>query len=277
MRTTSHRGMLPAHIAVWIYVAILLVPLYFVVISSVKDNIGIFSNGFALPTQWLWENFSKAWEQAALGPAMLNSLYITVGAEVLGLALAIPAAYGIARSTGRLGRLAERAFSLGFLIPTFAAMVPTVLLSISLGLFHNQVFLILFFAGTAQPLSVILLVQFMRAIPAELEEAALMDGASRLRLLWSVYIPLTAPGIATVGILNFFAVWNEYLYSTIILGADKAVRTIQVALPSLQSETNPQYGVLLAGTLICCVPTLVLFIVLQKRMMTALTQGAVKG
>jgi multiple sugar transport system permease protein len=269
--------MMPAHILVWIYVVILLVPVYFVVVSSLKDNLDIFANAFGLPHSWIWRNYSDAWNQGSLGPAIVNSMIITISSEILTLLVAIPAAYGVARSTGRLGRSIERAFSLGFLIPTFAAMVPTVLLAIALGLFHTQLYLILFFTGTAQPLTVILLVQYMRQVPHELEEAATIDGAKRLRLLISVYLPLVSPGVTTVLLLNFFGFWNEFLFSSILLGTDVNVRTIQVALPTLQTQLAPHYGVLLAGTLICAIPTLILYLVLQKRMMTALTQGALKG
>src|SRR4051794_25063321 len=94
--------MLPAHILVWAYVVVLCVPLYVVIVSAFKDNIEIFSNGFALPSRWLWQNFSAAWEQAGLAPALLNSVFITAGAELCSLLIAVPAAYGIARSKGRI-------------------------------------------------------------------------------------------------------------------------------------------------------------------------------
>ncbi|MFB9237613.1 carbohydrate ABC transporter permease [Plantactinospora siamensis] len=242
MKRRSRAGTLPAHIIVWLYAAVLCVPLYFVLASTVKDNTAVFANGFALPKEWLWSNFSKAWELAGLGPAMLNSLLITLAAEVFGLVLAIPAAYAVARSRSWFAGFAEKAFSLGFLIPAFAALVPTVLLAIRLNLFHTRLFLILFLTATAQPLSVILLAQFMRLVPAEIEEAALVDGAGRFRILFTVFIPLSMPGIATIFILNFLGIWNEYLFSNVLLGSDIAVRTIQVALPTLQSQTNPQYG-----------------------------------
>ncbi|MCD0483577.1 carbohydrate ABC transporter permease [Streptacidiphilus sp. ASG 303] len=276
-RTRSTRSMWPAHLAVWLYAAVLCIPLYFVLVSSVKDDTAIFANGFSLPGSWHWDNFSKAWDQAQLGPAMLNSLFITLGAEVGGLALAIPAAYALARSGSRLAAWAEKAFSLGFLIPGLAALVPTVLLAIELQLFQTRLFLILLFTANAQPLAVILLTQFMRGIPRELDEAAVVDGASRLRVLFHIYLPLAMPGVATVFILNFLGIWNEYLFSATLLSSDVSVRTLQVALPTLQSQTNPQYGVLLAGTLLCSVPMFALFAGLQRRMMTALTQGSLKA
>ena len=105
----------------------------------------------------------------------------------------------------------ERIYALGFLIPGFAALIPTLLLAIKLGLFNDREFMILYLPASAQPLAVILLTQFMRTVPRELEESARIDGASNLRILWSIYVPLVRPGIATIAILNFIGFWNEYI------------------------------------------------------------------
>ncbi len=108
---------------------------------------------------------------------------MTALALALTLGLAIPAAFALARSDGRLGAFVERVFSLGFLVPTFAALFPTFLLAASTGLFHTRAFMVLFLPATAMPLSVVILVQFMRTIPREMEEAARMDGASTFAVL----------------------------------------------------------------------------------------------
>jgi len=155
--------------------------------------------------------------------------------------------------------------------------VPTVLLAIAMGLFHTREFLYLFFPASALPLSVILLTQFMRSVPPELEESAMMDGAGRLRILWSIYVPIVVPGIATVAILNFLSFWNEFLFALILAGPDPDTRTVQVALPNLVSQTDTQYGVLLAGALITMIPVYIVYIVLNRRLEDALLQGAVKS
>lgn len=191
--------------------------------------------------------------------------------------LAIPAAYAVARAPGRVGALVERFFALGLLIPAFAALVPTLLLSVYLGMFQTREFFILFQPATALPLSVILLAQFMRAVPAELEESAMIDGASRLRILVSIYVPIVMPGIVTVLILNFLSFWNEYLFALVLIGPDPELRTVQVALPNLASQTATEYAVLLAACLITMVPVYAIYILLQRRLEDALLQGAVKA
>ena len=190
----------------------------------------------------------------------------------------MPAAYALARSRGRVATVFERVYALGFLIPGFAALVPTLLLAIELGMFHTREFMILYLPASAQPLAVILLTQFMRTVPAELEESATIDGAGRFRILTSVYLPLTMPGIATVSILNFISFWNDYLYTLIITGLNPQLRTVQVALPTLQGNQGiTDYALVCAGTVISVLPVFLVYAVLNRRMENALVQGALKG
>ncbi|MEK0099927.1 carbohydrate ABC transporter permease [Streptomyces sp. A475] len=275
-RSRLGRSWLPAHILVWLYAVLLVVPLYYFLASAFKTNEEIFASPFALPSSFGLGNFDTAFHSADLGLAVVNSALVTVFSLVLTLALAIPAAVALARSTGRLASLVESVFSLGFLIPTFAALFPTFLLAASTGLFHTRTFMILFLPATAMPLSVVILVQFMRTVPREMEEAARMDGASTFTVLRHVYTPMCLPGIATVLLLNFLTFWNEYLYSLVIIGPDPAQRTVQVALPTLKSITGTDYGVLTAGTVLTLVPVWIVYTVLQKRMQQALVSGAVK-
>jgi multiple sugar transport system permease protein len=269
-------GWAVSHVLAWGYALLLVIPLYYLIASSFKQNLSIFTRPFAILVETGWDNFTAAIERARLWQATGNSVLITVLAEVLTLALAIPAAYALARSSGRVAGLVEKFFGLGFLIPGFAALVPTVLLAIELGLFQTRTFLVLFLPAGALPLAVILLTQFMRTVPPELEESAMLDGASRFQILWRIYVPLTVPGIATVAILNFLNFWNEYLFALVLAGPDPAVRTTQVALPTLVSQNNTEYGVLAAGTLLTLIPVFVVYVVLQRRMEEALLSGAVK-
>ena len=155
---------------------------------------------------------------------------------------------------------------------------PLMVLAIWLGLFHDREFMILYLPASAQPLAVILLTQFMRTVPRELEESARIDGAGTLRILWSIYMPLVRPGIATVAILNFIGFWNEYIYALVIVGANAQKRTLQVALPTLQGNQGiTDYALVCAGTLISVLPVFLVYIILNRRMEDALVQGAVKG
>ncbi|WP_199549731.1 carbohydrate ABC transporter permease [Streptomyces sp. N35] len=273
---TRRWSWLPAHILAWGYAALLAVPLYYFLVSSFKGNDQIFDSPLAPPTSMSWSNFTTAFTQADLGLAVANSALVTGFALLLTIGLALPAAYALARSTGRAGRIMERVFSLGFLVPTFAALFPTFLLAAGTGLFHTRTFMVLLLPATAMPLSVVILTQFMRTIPPEMEEAARMDGANTWAVLRHIYAPMCGPGVATVLLLNFLTFWNEYLYSLILIGPDPAQRTIQVALPTLKSITGTDYGVLTAGTVLTLVPVWIVYTALQRRMQQALVSGAVK-
>ena len=260
---------------VLVYAALLVVPAYFVVVSAFKDNQAIFESPLALPSSLSWDNFTRAWEGADLGRALRNSVTLTVSAELLTLALAIPASYALARAGGRAADILDRLFSLGFLVPAFAVLVPTLLLAVEVGMFQQTRFLILFYPATALPLSVVLLTQFMRSIPMELAESAMIDGASELGILRRIWLPLSMPGVVAVVILNFLNFWNEYIFALVILGPDS--RTVQVAVPTLRQGLVVEYGLLSAGILISVVPVYLVYVVLQRRMQEAMTAGAVKG
>lgn len=261
----------------WTYAAVLVVPFLYFILSSFKSNEEIFAAPLSLPRSLDLENFRTAIEQAALLPAIANSAITTVAALVLTLVLALPASFAIARARGRIGAVVEGVFSLGFLIPSFAALFPTFLLAAAMGLFHTRTFIVLLLPATALPLSIVILTSFMRAVPRELEEAATMDGASPLQVLRQVYLPICIPGVATVVLLNYLAFWNAYLYPLILIGPDVAQRTIQVALPTLKVEAGTDYGVLMAGTLFTLLPVYLVYTLLQRQMQKALLSGAVKG
>ncbi|CAN5314186.1 carbohydrate ABC transporter permease [soil metagenome] len=265
-----------ASVIAWLYALILAIPMYYLVVSAFKTNVEIFNNPFGVPLRWLWSNFSTAWQNAQLGQALLNSALIVVVAIIITLSLAIPAAYALSRSNNRLAQVITGSFAASFLIPPFAALIPTVLLAIALGLFYSREFQMLFLPAGALPLAILLLTQFMKTIPHELVESASMDGAGHWTILTKIFIPLAMPGIVSVTILQLLGFWNEYLFSLIITGTSPDVRTVQVALPTLVTTTT-DFGVLAAGTVVTLIPVYIAYSFLQGRMQQALTAGAIKG
>lgn len=274
-RLRQRLGRLLVYAIVLGYAASLLLPLYGVVVSSFKTNQTIFLAPLALPQSLSLDLYATAQHNADLIGALARSAAITIGAELLTLLLAILAAFGIARIRSRLSNSVELVFGLGFLIPSFAVLVPTYLLAVVSGLLHTLLFLVLFYPATVLPLSVLLIAQFMRAIPREIEESAVIDGASRLRILWHIILPLSMPGIATVAILNFLSFWNEYIFALIL--TNESSRTVQVALPFLKEPTHADYALLSAGIVMTVVPVFIVYAVLRRRMQEALTAGALKG
>ena len=264
--------------AVWLYAASLFIPIYYIFISSFKDNTEMFVSPWVPTFSQGVTHYVRVWERLDVGSALWSSVYITGASLILTLVLAIPASYALARSTGRVAAAVERVYALGFLIPGFAALVPTLLLSIFMGLYHTREFMILYLPAAAQPITVILLTQFMRTIPAELEESATIDGAGRLQILRLIYLPLTLGGIATTTILNFISFWNDYLFTLILVGVEEDKRTLQVAIPTLTTSLGfVDNALIAAGTVISIAPVFIVYAILNRRMENALVQGAVKG
>ena len=263
IRPASRFGWLVSGGAVWLYALTLFVPSYFIVISSFKNNNEMFSDPLVPTFSEGVSHYVEVWERLNVPTALVNSLYITLASIVVTLLLAVPASYALARAKGRIATLVERVYAVGFLIPGFAALVPTLLLSIILGLYHTREFMILYFPAVAQPLAVILLTQFMRTVPTELEECATLDGAGRLQILRLVYLPLVMGGVATVAILNFMAFWNDYLFSLILVGVEESKRTLQVAMPTLSTDfTFTDNALISAGTVISIAPVFIVYFIL---------------
>ncbi|HSM24159.1 MAG TPA: carbohydrate ABC transporter permease, partial [Anaerolineaceae bacterium] len=238
---------MPYTIAI-LYAVIILVPMYFIFVSSFKQNTEIFTASLALPETWDLSNYMKLFSKDLafnLGNATYNSIFITVSAEIVTLIFAFPAAFAIARIRTKLAPVVESIFGFGFLIPAFTVMLPIFLLMANFGLLYNPLALILFYPATRMPISVLILSGFLRQIPQDIEDSAVLDGASPLQMLRHIFFPLALPGVVTVVILNFITFWNEFLFALILLNNES--RTIQIALSTLKGVRVVNYGMISAG------------------------------
>jgi multiple sugar transport system permease protein len=263
------------YICAGLYALLIIVPLYFVVISAFKDNALIITAPLAPPGGLDFHKFFQAQASVNLLHGVLISIIVTVGAEVLTLALAFPASYAVARINTRLATVAEGTFSLGFLIPGLAILMPVFLMTAKAGLLYNPIALILVYPAFNLPLSIILLSSFMRKLPRELEESAVMDGGNVLQIMYYIFFPICLPGVITVLVLNFINIWNEYLFALILMDSDN--RTAQLALALLRAnQRSIDYGLIAAGVVITMIPVYVVVILFQDRIMSGLLTGAIK-
>ena len=258
-----------------IYAILILVPLYYIIISSLKDNSTIFGSPLGLPSSFDISNYVRALTNANLIRAMGISFGITIGAEIITILLAFPAAYAIARIRTRMASFFETFFSIGFLIPVFATLVPIFIIFARFGLINNPLALILFYPATALPISIIIIASFMRQLPREFEESAELDGANQLQIIYHIFFPISKPAVITVLVLNFIQFWNEFIFALIILGGKN--RTIQIALTQLKSERLVEYGLVASGVVISVIPVYIMFIFFQEQITKGLMAGAVKG
>lgn len=255
-----------------LYAIVIVAPTYFVLISSFKTNIEIFRDPLGLPSQFGLANFEIAFDRAQLGRALGNSALIVGGASVLSILAGLPAAYGIARLRGRLSGLLESLFALGLLIPVFPLLLPVFLLAAGAGLVGSPLYVIVVYTAIRLPVTVLILVRFLRQVPAELFESAELDGAGPIQILRHLLLPLVSPGIVTVLVLSFVELWNEYFFALVLLRTEN--RTIQVAVPSLQSEYFTQFGFLAAGIIVSVIPVFIMLVAFQRRISENIFSGA---
>lgn len=261
------------------YAVTVLLPLYFVLLSSFKGNVEIFQNPLGWPETMDFGNYLRVQERVDALKAIGMSFGITTLALLIILVVSTVAAYGIARIASRfknqwLGLLAEAYFGLGFLIPAFSLLVPVFLLAARTGMLYDPLYLILFYVASNLSLSILMLSSHMRGIPRELEEAAEIDGASRLEILQYIIVPLSRSGIVTVLVLNFIAIWNEYIFALMLL--DSRFRTIQVAIPLLHTVHRVDYGLISAGVVAALIPVYIVFVLFQERVIQGMFAGGVK-
>jgi multiple sugar transport system permease protein len=203
----------------------------------------------------------------------VNSLAIGIGAALLSLLIGVPAAYSIARwRTGRgpvrVGILATQ------ILPAIAIVIPVFIVARELGLLNNQAVVGVMYLSFNLPFVVWILIGFFAGLPIEVEEAGLVDGATRLQVLRQIVVPMSAPGIIAAGVFSFVLAWNEFLFAFILTGLES--RTLPVALVGLITQAGTQVGPMAAGTVMMSLPVIFLTFIVKRYLVTGLTFGSVK-
>eukprot|EP00873_Tetraselmis_striata_P030032 jgi/Tetstr1/450296/TSEL_037332.t1 len=222
------------------------------------------------------ENYRAVLFESNVPRYFLNSLIISFGATGLALFIAIFAAYGFARFKFR-GKTFYQSFVLiGQLLPTAAIIVPLFVTLRTLGLVNAYLGLILVYMIITLPLAVWMLTSYFRSIPVELEEAAIIDGSSRIGVLFRITLPLSIPGIIAVLVYSFVTTWNEFIFA-LTFATDSSVKTLPIGLAEFTTEFNTDWGAVMAASMIMTVPIAVLFLSMQRMFVGGMTAGATKG
>ncbi|MEK5031193.1 carbohydrate ABC transporter permease [Paenibacillus sp. FSL R7-0302] len=266
------------HIALLGYLVIVLFPFLFVLFSSVKkDNNAIALNPFGIPKSFEWSNYVEAWVNAKISTYFFNSLYISVLASVVSILLASMFAFAVTRM--RQGKWNTILFSLvliGMLIPNNALMLPIYTIVRKLQILNTHWALIIPYIANAIPFTIIILAAFMRSLPSEIEEAAVMDGLNAPGIFARIIVPLTVPAMVTVFIVNFLGNWNEFLLANYFLSNDE-LRTLPVGMVQFRDQYQMNYAQMSAGIVYSVVPVIVIYAVLQEKIIEGVTAGSVKG
>lgn len=267
------------------FAASVLIPVAWVFMASVKQNSEFYASPWKLPEKIHLRNFADAWNNARMGDYFLNSIIVTVLALVILLAVALPAAYVLARFSFKGAGILNGIFMSGLFINVSYIVVPIFLMLIDAGdllgtqiFLNNRFILALVYASTALPFTVYLLSGYMRTIPRAYEEAASVDGCGYFRTMVQIIFPMAKPSIITVLLFNFLSFWNEYIIALTLMTDDRT-KTLPVGLMNLMKAQNAaaQYGQLYAGLVIVMLPTLILYIAVQKKLLTGMTVGGIKG
>src|SRR5512132_2983257 len=275
----SARGKMPwwMWLAVAAIVVFCLFPFYWLINISLKTGGDLQSSRLIPPSPTL-SNYKSIFENADFTRALLNSAVVSLVTTTLALLVGSFCAYALARLRMR-GKFVILALVLSITtFPAIAIAAPLFRLWSDIGIYNTWIGLIIPYLTFALPLAIYILVSFFKEIPKDLEEAALVDGATHFQAFRKVVVPLAAPGLATAGILTFIAVWNEFLLAITLTSSPKA-RPVPAAIAFFTGSTQFEipYGTITAASVVISIPLIVLVLLFQKRIVAGLTAGAVKG
>jgi ABC-type glycerol-3-phosphate transport system permease component len=265
---------LAKHAAIWTVLAFAFLPLYLMIIVSLKSNTQFYEAPARLTAPYHWENWKVAWDSVT--PTVANSMFIAVSSTAATLVFAIGAAYFFARLRMPMSGFLWNAILILMMMPTIANLVPLFCLLRDMSLTNTLSALIIVGASAGQVFAIFVLRQFVQDIPQDLFEAAEIDGASHFAQVWNVVLPLSGPILGTVAVMQFIASWNDFVLPLILI-RDHARLPVMVELLRMAGEYIKFWGPLMAGYTIASVPIIVLFIFSMKLFIRGLTEGAIKG
>lgn len=254
---------------------ITVVPLLFVFVDGFKSSAQINTSATGLPHPWDWSNYASILSGSSFWQFLANSALVAVVATAIAVALGSMAAFALARYVFRGREFVYTLFVSGLLFPVGCAALPLYLLLQQLNLLDNQISLAVAEAAFALPVTMLILRPFMRAIPGELEEAAMVEGATRFRFFWQILLPLSKPALVTVGLLAFVQSWNQYLLPLLVFTTTSHF-TMPLGVWTYQTQYSQNTGAILAFTALAALPALGVFL-FAERYLVAGAAGAVKG
>lgn len=253
-----------------------IVPFYFVIVNSVKSFGDLLVNSANLPQSLHFENYSRVWEITKFPRVFANSLIITVASNLGLVVISAMAAYRMVRVPNRLNKLLLLGFVSAMVIPFQSVMIPLVRVTDKLGLMDSIPGLVLCYFGFGVSLNLFLYHGFVKSVPREIEESAVVDGCSPFGVFWRIVFPLLKPMTVTVVLLNSLWIWNDFLLPLLILSSPD-LRTIPLATYSFFGQYTKQWDLALAGLVLSVTPIVLFFLAMQRHIIEGITAGSVKG
>ncbi|HLI05763.1 MAG TPA: carbohydrate ABC transporter permease [Ktedonobacteraceae bacterium] len=270
----ASRGL--ALLIVLFWSALVVIPLVVLLSVALKSPVELLNNPLGWPAQFVWSNFADAWNNASLGQALFNSVLIT-SITLLGLILfGAMAAYPLARFTGPWSQRVYIYFVAGLIVPIQLGLFPLYKEMHDLQLINTYQGVILLYIAVNLPFVIFLYTGFIKTVPRELEEAALLDGASPMQTFWLIVFPLLTPVTATVAITGALSTWNDFFIPLIFLQRD-GMQTLPLAIFNFVGQYNNNWSLIFASVIISSLPLVVIFLVLQRYFIKGIAAGALRG
>ena len=250
-------------------------PLVVMLLSAFKTNAELFNSPFALPESFSLTNAARVWGETNFLLYLGNSVIVTTSAVLCILVVGTMAAYALARYPFRLSGLVFLFFLSGLMVPLKLAVIPLFIQLDALGLINTRAGLVLVYVAMGLPSAIFILTGFLRTLPTELEEAARMEGASELRIMLRIMLPLARPALVIAAIQNAVPIWNDFFFPLVFITSER-LKTLPQGLTVFMGEYNTDWGVLFAGLSLAALPIIAVYVVLSRQFIEGMTQGAVK-
>ncbi|WP_336626582.1 MULTISPECIES: carbohydrate ABC transporter permease [unclassified Microbacterium] len=271
----TSRGTMLVYFVALVLVALMLAPVLYIIVGGFRSNSEITVDPSGLPEIWRWQNYVDVLGSGVFWQMMMNSAIVALATTIAAVALGLMAAFALSRYRFRLRGTIYAIFTAGLMFPITVAITPLYILIRDLGMANSLLGVIVPQIAFALPMTIIILVPFLAAIPHELQEAAEIDGCGRLGFFWRMVLPLSIPGVITVGILAFVGSWNSYMLPLFILN-NPNLYTLPLGTQQFATQYSVDTAMVLAFTSLSMIPALIFFSLFERRIVGGLT-GAVKG
>ncbi|POX66076.1 carbohydrate ABC transporter permease [Microbacterium sp. Ru50] len=265
----------PVNVLLIVLSILMIYPLVIIVITAFKPNLEVLTNPTGLPISPTFDNFVTSWNEANFTNLFANSILLTLVSMTVATFVAALASYAIVRQATKIGSGIYLLLAAGIFLPMQLALVPQFRVVRDLGLINSYAGVILLYIAGALPFGVFLMAAFMRQVPREIVEAAVIDGAGYFPLFWRIFFPLARPAVATFWVLQGVGVWNDYLVPQLLL-TDPGKRTLTTGVLYFKAQYLADWGNIMAAVLIMSLPILLLFVFAQRYFVSGLYAGAVK-
>lgn len=266
---------------IWCFLVLLAItqiyPFVWLLLYSFKTNSEILSGQFlALPEKLIWNNYVEAFNSGNYLKYIVNSIFVTGITLILTIVLSSMVSYAITRFKWRFGNSILLLFVIGIMIPIQSTLLPLMVIFKNMSILNTHLSIIIPYVAFSIPIAVFILSGFLRGIPHELEESAMIDGASIYRIFMSIIIPIIIPPISTITILTFISVWNEYIIAATFISSD-SLKTLPFGLNSFVGQYTANYGSIGAYLVLGALPVILLYFVLSEKITKGIVAGAIKG